>query len=147
MTDRYDGDTLITLSGEGADYNFKGGDPVRDQGFINHINISTLTPPGWAGNDLEPIETRKVNSKYIGTARGALTRDKIIDINRAAELDVSGPEFGNVLAQTTNPASQQILTDIFVQPPTDDIVALRLLGSGQNWLNQILNPIPEGAEP
>ena len=56
MTDKFDGDTLIIIGANGADYDVVGGDPARDPGFINHINIATLTEPGWCGNELEPVE-------------------------------------------------------------------------------------------
>ena len=146
MTDKFDGDTLIIIGENGADYDVVGGDPARDQGFINHINIATLTEPGWCGNELEPVESRKIGSKYIVSTDQPTTRQSLLDNNKAAEADVKGPEFADVRAITTAP-DNGLQTAIFVQPPTGDLEALLLTKFGKNWVNQIINPINIKAQP
>ena len=138
MTDIFDGDKLIIIGANGANYNYQGGQPEMDQGFENHVNISLLTEPGWYGNDIEPVLTRKIGSKYIDETKKPITRQSLIDMDRAAEFDVSGDEFGSVTAETTNPVSQIIKTSVFMQLPTSDIQKLSLTRTGQNWLS-ILN--------
>jgi hypothetical protein len=146
-TDRYDGDMLIIIGPNGADYEVVGGDPVRDQGFINHINIAMLTRPGWCGNELEPVETRKISSKYLPVTDQPITRQSLLDTNKAAEADVKGTEFGDVKAITTVPSNNTIQTAIFVQSPAGNIEALLLSKHGKNWVNQIINTIQERARP
>ena len=138
MTDIFDGDKLIIISANGADFNYTGGQPEMDQGFQNHVNIALLTEPGWYGNDIEPVLTRKIGAKYIDETKKPITRQSLIDMDRAAEFDVSGEEFGSVTAETTNPVSQIIKTAVFMQLPTEDIQKLSLTRTGQNWLS-ILN--------
>lgn len=144
-TDRFDGDTLIIIGPNGADYDVQGGDPVRGQGFINHINIAQLTEPGWCGNELEDVASRKIGSKYLPLTKNALTKQLLLDLNKAAEADVKGPEFGDQRAITTI-EDTGIKTTTFVQPPTGDIQVLQTLKSGKSWINQFLNPIPERAK-
>lgn len=146
-TDRYDGDTLIIIGPNGADYDVQGGDPVRDQGFINHINIALLTEPGWCGIELEPIASRKIGSKFIVESAKPVTRQQLLDDEKAAISDVRGPEFGDQRAVVTVPVTGQLNVAVFVQPSTGDIQALLLTKFGKTWINQITNPIPEAARP
>lgn len=140
MTDIFDGDPLITIGGDGADMNFKGGQPEMDTGFDNHVNFSLLTKSGWWGNDLEPLAERKLGAKYMDTAlvkEGLITRQTLIDADKSAVSDVKGDEFGLVAAQTTNPTSQNILTEILYTPPTREVRKLRLERTGQNWISLV----------
>ncbi len=145
MTDIFDGDPLIIIGANGADFDFKGGQPAMDQGFINHVNIGLLTEPGWCGNDIEPIAERKVGSQYIGKVKEPITRQSLLDSSKAAESDLQGDEFGKITPITTNPESQHVRTDILLQPPSNEAFVLRLLRTGQNWLSQKLNPINDRA--
>lgn len=141
-TDVFDGDTLIILGANGADYDVKGGDPARDQGYINHMNISMLVRGDWCGNDLEPVESRKLGSQYIGKIeRQPITRQTLIDASKAAEADVKGDEFGDQRAVTINPVAGHVTTTVFVQPVSNELSVLQLTNSGKSWINQILNPI------
>lgn len=140
MTDIFDGDIYVTIDGDGADYIFKGGQPVMDTGLENHVNISLLTEPGWCGNDLESVSSRKVGSQYIEKVTQPITRQSLLDTSKAAESDLSGAEFGKITVVTTNPESQQIKTDVLLEPPSSDPLILRLLKSGNAWVSQKLNP-------
>lgn len=135
MTDIFDGDPLILIGPNGADFVFIGGQPKMDTGFENHVNISMLTEPGWFGNDIEPIKERKIGSTYLAAVQQPITRQSLIDVDKAAESDVKGDEFGTVTAETTNPVSQQLNTEIIYTTPTGDIEKLRLTRTGQNWLS------------
>lgn len=138
MTTIFDGDPLITIDADGAEMNFTGGQPEMDTGFVNHVNFSLLTKKGWWGNDLVTLPERKLASKYMETdlvKKGIITRKSLIDADRAAELDVKGDEFGLVAAQTSNPTSQNVLTEVLYTPPTRDVQKLVLTRTGQNWLS------------
>lgn len=136
MPDLFDGDPLITIDENGADFNFVGGQPEMDQGFANHVNISLLTEPGWWGNDLEPIAARKIGSLYLDESIKPINRQMLLDTSKAAVTDVSGDEFGNVEATTTNPLSQNVDTEILYTPPTRELQKLLLTRTGQNWVSQ-----------
>lgn len=138
MTDIFDGDPLITIGGDGADMNFKGGQPEMDTGFDNHVNIALLTKKGWWGNDLEPLAERKLGANYMDTdlvKGGLITRQSLIDADKAAESDVRGDEFGLIAAQTSNPTSQNVLTEVLFTPPTREVQKLVLERTGQNWIS------------
>jgi len=143
MTDLFDGDPYITIEEDGADFVFVGGQPIMDQGFENHVNIATLTEPGWWGNDLEPVASRKIESKYLGASRKPINRQMLLDTSKAAESDVSGDEFELVLANTVNRISQQVDTGILYTPTSRDAETLLLTRSGQNWISQRDNPAHE----
>ena len=144
--DIYDGDTLIILGANGADYDVVGGDPRRDPGYTNHINIAMLTEPGWCGNDLEPVASRRVESKYFPLTKNPVTRQLILDLNKAAEADVKGPEFGDQRAVTTIDEINQVKTAVFALPPDDNLQALALTQAGKNWINQILGGAGDGVQ-
>jgi len=143
MTDLFDGDPYITIDENGAEFTFVGGQPVMDQGFENHVNIALLTEPGWWGNDLEPVASRKIASTYIAESRKPINRQMLLDVSKAAELDVSGDEFELVLADTVNRISQQVDTGIVYTPTSRDAEKLLLTRSGQNWISQRDNPAHE----
>lgn len=145
-TDSFDGDTLVIIGANGADYEVKGGDPVRDQGFINHLNIALLTEPGWCGNELEPIASRKISSKFIVETDKPINRQQLLDMEKAAIADIKGDEFGDQRVVVTIPITGQTNVAVFVQPPTGDLQTLLLTKIGKSWVNQALNPINERAQ-
>lgn len=140
MTDIFDGDPFITIDPDGANLVFSGGQPKMDQGLINHVNISLLTKKGWCGNDIEPVAERKIGSDFLEKNSQSITRQSLLDISKTAEATLVGDEFGKITAIVTNPISQQVRTDILLEPTSGDISILRLTKSGQNWLNQKINP-------
>jgi len=140
MTDQFGGDPFITIGADGADYIIRGGQPVMDQGLVNHVNMCLLTEPGWWGNDIEPVAERKVGSKFIVAAREPITRQSLLDTNKAAIQDVQGDEFSDVQAQTTNPITQQVRLEMLLRPPSNDLQTLVLQRVGQNWINQKNDP-------
>ena len=140
MTDIFDGDPFITIGADGADYIIRGGQPVMDQGLVNHVNMCLLTEPGWWGNDIEPVAERKTGSKFIGAARQPITRQSLLDTNKAAIQDVQGDEFADVQASTTNPVTQNVRLELLLRPPSNELQTLVLERTGQNWINQKNNP-------
>lgn len=140
MADIFDGDPFLVIDGDGADFIFKGGQPVMDQGLENHVAIALTTVPGWWGNDIEPVASRKIESQYMIESHKPITRQQLIDISRAAENDVSGEEFELVAAVTNNPVSNQLNTEILYTPVSRNPEILRLTKSGLSWLFQKSNP-------
>lgn len=137
MSDLFDGDPLITIGADGAEMEFKGGQPVMDQGFDNHVNFSLLSHANHWSGDLETLEERKYKGLFLEASRKPVTRQSLIDTDRAAELDVEGDEFGNILAETTNPTSDSLRLEMTLTPPTGDLQKLLLERTGQNWVSLI----------
>lgn len=140
MTDQFDGDPFITIGANGADYIIQGGQPVMDQGLVNHVNMCLLTEPNWWGNDIEPVAERKVGSKFIVKSREPITRQSLLDTNKAAIQDVQGDEFSDVQASTTNPVTQNVRLEMVLRPPSNELEVLVLERTGQNWINQKNDP-------
>lgn len=140
MTDIFDGDPLIILDGDGAEMIFNAGQPVMDQGFLNHVNISALTKSGHWSEDIEPLAARRPTGEYLKAIKKPITRQSLIDSDRAIEYDVQGDEFGSVEAESSNPASNNINTELLITLPTRDRMKLSLERTGQNWISQRDNP-------
>lgn len=140
MTDLFDGDVFISVNGDGAEMHFKGGQPVMDKGFETHTTFAVGTFPGWWGNDIEPVASRKIESQYLVEIHKPITRQQLINTSRAAESDVAGPEFELVAAVTNNPDGDRINTEILYTPTSRDAQVLRLQKNGLNWLFQRDDP-------
>jgi len=144
MTDQYDGDIKIIIGGDGADYQVTGGQPLMTTGLENHVDLSLMTEPGWYGFDLEIDANRRIASKWISAVQKPITRQSLLDTSKAANSDLTpGDYFGKITPRTTNPESQQVLTELLLEPPSGDPLVLRLSGQGQNWLSQISDPASE----
>jgi phage gp46-like protein len=135
MTDLFDGDPFIDIGEDGADFIFNGGQPVMDQAFDNHVNISLLTKQGWWGNDIETVAERKIGSLYFDAVKKPITRQSLIDDDKAAVADLKGDEFGSITSETINPTSNSLLTEILFTNPIDDLNKLLLTRTGQNWVS------------
>lgn len=135
MTDLFDGDPFIDIGADGAEMIFIGGQPVMDQGFDNHVNFSLLTEKGWWGNDAEPVAERKLGSLFLDASKKPITRQSLINTDKAAQADLSGEEFGTVISETINNESNNLLTEILFTPPTRELQKLVLNRAGQNWIN------------
>ncbi len=110
--DRYSGDPRLILTKNGATLDYNGGNPVMDQGIENCALLSLLVEPGWCGNIfLKPEE--RIGSDYLPTCRKPITRSNLIDIENAAERALSTSKvFGTVEADTTNPTTDHLRTEI-----------------------------------
>lgn len=138
--DNFDGDPFITISADGADMIYKGGQPVMDQGLVNHVNFGWGTQPGWWGNDIEPVAERKLGGKFLSAAKEPITRESLIDTGKALENDLKGDEFSAVTANITNPSQNNIRAEVLLQPPSNVFEILILDRVGQNWISQKINP-------
>ncbi len=140
MTDIFDGDPLIVLTDNGAEMIFNGGQPVMDQGFLNHNDFSWLTEAGHWSDDIEPNAARRPNGALLEAIKKPITRQSLIDTERAAEAEVKDDEYRTVQSTATNPTSNNISIETLFTPPTTDPFILRLDRVGQNWKSQIENP-------
>lgn len=141
MTDKLSGDPLVTLDQDGADLVFIGGNPVMDQGFLNHCNYALLTESGHWTEDFEPVSARRYKGLFLAASKKPITRQSLIDLARAAEADLAGDEFKSIRAEAINPTGYSVDVEISYQPPSTDRNVLRLTKAGQTWINQIDNPV------
>jgi len=140
MTDIFQGDPKITLTVNGSDIPFKGGQPVMDKGLENLALISLFTRPGWCGNILFANEDEQIGSTFLQSTEGPITRSQLVDIEQAARLALDNPAFGRVDIEVNNPQGHRINVIITIHPPGDDIKTLTLTKNGPNWLAQSSDP-------
>ncbi|HUX59717.1 MAG TPA: hypothetical protein VMV32_00280 [Ignavibacteriaceae bacterium] len=136
---RFEGDPKIIVTQDGWDLQYKGGQPVMDQGIENIVTISLLTKEGWIGN-IFLTEKQKIGSRVRELAAGTITISKLNDIRQAAEKTLDVDVFGNVISTVTNPVSSYVKLNILIQPKGSDIQELTLQKNGQNWINQAGDP-------
>jgi phage gp46-like protein len=134
-TDRYSGDPRIILTANGADLDYRGGQPVMDRGLENCILISLFTREGWAGNAFLPTE-RRMGSDYEKTCRGAITLSKLADVENSAERALSSKAFGTVKAEASNPTADHLNVEVSVGSGG----ALSLTRERSLWAAQISDP-------
>lgn len=149
MSSIYGGDPAVKITPDGAKMKFLGGEPIKDKGLENYVQISLFSLPGWWGNTLfsdpnhkigsdfstpEPvIEVQTINNKR-NQAREALKA--MTDSKLASKVDII----------ITNPKLDYLKTDIMIYPPGQDIQHLLFLKNGINWINQAVNPVHERME-
>ena len=141
---RFQGDPAVKITANGAEMVFKGGQPVLDQGLHNAVLISLFTKPGYWGNSILP-ESQQIGSEYE-QQRTIIDIQTIDDINRLAEDALSWmTETGlasEIEVETTIPAGQ-VMTNIRIKPPGEDIQNFIFTANGQNWISQATNPASE----
>lgn len=138
----YDGDPLLILTENGSRLEFKGGQPVMDQGWQNYVNISLFTRKGWCGNTLfEP--NQQIGSDVELEAEKPITlqslqtlRDEILE---ALKKNAAFNEI-DVEVSVTNPSGYQRDILIEIKPPGQDIQQFIFTKNGLNWLGQSINP-------
>lgn len=140
MFDIFSGDPYLTLGPDGSTLTFKGGQPVMDQGFENHVIIALFTLPGWAGNIFFQNPDQKIGSDFLEATRKPITLQSLTDIEQAAVRALESPAFGKVTATAINPVSDRLEITILIEPPGQDIRTLILTRNGLNWQAQAMNP-------
>lgn len=133
--DRYSGDPRIVLGPEGADLDYRGGQPVMDQGLENQALLSLFTTPGWVGNTLLPVE-RRVGSDFEETAAQAITLQGLADVANAAERALKSPFFPELAVAVTNPVGNRLAVAVTLGPGR----TLGLTRVGLAWQAQRENP-------
>jgi phage gp46-like protein len=140
MADRFQGDPRITITEDGADLTFTGGQPVMDQGLENQAIISLFTAPGWWGNSLEPEPDKQIGSDFEATSREPITRDQLIRTRKAAISALKSPAFKNVDAFIDDKGYDRLAVRTLVTPPSGNEQQLLLNKSGANWISQRDDP-------
>jgi hypothetical protein len=136
MIDLYSGDPALRLTPDGADFDYRGGQPVMDQGLENCALLSLLVEKDWPGNIfLEPEE--RVGSDYLEKCRQTITLAHLADIDDAAERALATTKaFGTISSNASSPSVNRIENEI-------------ALGSGGSlslqrerglWRAQAMNP-------
>lgn len=136
MMDRYSGDPRLVLTDNGATLDYRGGQPVMDQGLENCALLALLVDEGWAGNVFLPPEAR-VGSDYLERCRRPITLSGLADIESAAERALQPVKaFGEISAEASNPRGDRVLVTINLGPGG----ALALEREGGLWRAQALDP-------
>ena len=141
MTDIWSGDPKITLSGDGSDFTYVGGQPVMDQGVENDALISLLTSDEdptsgkpWPGNIFFSDE-QKVGSDFQRTAQDTLTLKKLRLIEQSGVRALGDPAFGAVTCVATNPVSTYVEAQFQIGEGS-----LNVSGNQATWQAQATNP-------
>lgn len=134
------GDPALVLTENGSDIEFKGGQPVMDQGLQNAAFISLFTTSGWWGNDLTEDANKQIGSDFEEVARQAITVTAIRKIQAAAERALkwmvdSGLALATA-ARATNPRTGQLDVGVGIQSPSRDVSILAATRHGANWIAQ-----------
>ena len=104
----FQGDPKLYLSEDGADLDYRGGQPTMEQGCANVALISLFTGRGWCGNTLARSEREKIGSDYEDEFKNPITLKSLNLIRDAAEKALSAAGFSGVQAVVTNPYSDRI---------------------------------------
>jgi hypothetical protein len=135
MTDIFEGDPRIIFADNGADLDYRGGQPVMDTGVENTALISLFTKPGWAGNIFAPPENH-IGSDFEDTCRGSITLQRLNDIENAAERALTSKTFPQVDIDVVNVSQDNLKVNAAISPGG----ALSLVREGALWKNQASNP-------
>jgi hypothetical protein len=140
MTDRFQGDPYLTITQDGAEMTFVGGQPVMDPGLENQANISLFTSEGWWGNILEDDPDKKIGSDFEKISKEPITLENLKRLRKSGIAALQSPAFKTVDGFIDN--SQHNRTDFraVVTPPSGVEAELLLSKSGQNWINQKNDP-------
>jgi phage gp46-like protein len=141
--DRTQGDPRIVIDGEGADLDFRAGQPVMDSGLENAVIISLFTRQNWFGNAfLKP--NQKIGSRFLELAKAPITVTKLVQLQAAAKADLTWMLATGVASAievtVTNPQGNRIEATVTVTPPGKTATELTLTKHGPNWTAQANNP-------
>ena len=127
-------DPRISITADGADLSFFGGQPIMDDGLENLVFISLFTSPGWCGNKLQ---RNVIGSDFETECNKPITLKQLNVIRNAAELALNVPILGKVRVEVTNPVSHRLNVVVTIERIG---VAINLLRDGGNWSYQINDP-------
>lgn len=135
MNDIFEGDPRILMTPDGADLDYRGGQPVMDRGVENTAIISLFTKPGWPGNIFAPFENR-IGSDFEDTCRGSITLQKLADIENSGQRALTSKTFPQVDIDVINVSQDNLKVTATIGPGG----ALSLVREGALWKNQASNP-------
>ena len=141
MSVGFEGDPKIFIDKDGAELDYRDGQPVMDQGLENHDVISLLTEPGWVGNDLFP-ESQAIGSDFSQAVAEAITATSLVEMEdaaaRALESGIAQTDFVEV--EISNPSGSRLDILIRRSPPAGDVESFLLTRDGSVWINQAQSP-------
>lgn len=144
----YQGDPYITVSDNGADMTFNGGQPVMDRGLENAAVISVSSDKDWFGNVLFDDPNQQVNSSnYLSALKSAITLSSLNDARDGVEKDLQWMVDTGVASEinvdVNNNSGYSISSVITITPPGRDTLELQSTKNGNNWIFQKTNPAHE----
>jgi phage gp46-like protein len=143
---RFNGDIAVKITEDGAKMKFIDGEPVRDAGIENAVQISLFTKPGWWGNALIRDTNKQIGSSYE-RQRVVVDIDTLNEVrddaNKALQWMLDTQLASKIDLTVTNPNLNYILNEIKIYPPGQDVEELLFLNNGINWINQANNPAHE----
>lgn len=142
MSNTYEGDPKLYIDKNGSYLDFRGGQPVMDQGLENMAVISLLTKKGWHGN-VFLNNVNKIGSDFEEVAKKSITSTSLENTKQAVERALDKPVFGKKIINVENPINYRVDVDIIIEPPGSDTGHLVLEKNGENWLFQKTNPANE----
>jgi hypothetical protein len=140
--DQWSGDPRITITPNGADFTYRSGQPVMDQGVGNQLVLALFTRKKdprtgfpWCGNVfLQPRQ--RVGSDFLAVAEGVLTISTVTqDIPNAAKAALDDPIFAVKSVDVTNPVANYVKAQITV-----GVGDLTIKGNRDNWQAEYMNP-------
>ena len=137
---RFDGDPKITITPDGADMHFTGGQPIMDQGIENQATLSLFTKEGWCGNVLFDNPDEKIGSDFQDTAQDTITLTSLDRIRLSAQKALESPIFGDVNVAVSNPHGSRVDMLATIEPRGRDQETLLFEKNGINWINQKIDP-------
>ena len=144
--DRTQGDPKVTLTKDGADLTFRGGQPVMDSGLENAVMISLFSGAAWFGNVYMP-KAGQVKSRFYPLTLKTITASRLAELENAAKADlaplVSAGAIADPSVRVTNPDGNRLDVTITISPPGSDAVTILLSRYGANWAVQTSNPANE----
>lgn len=139
MQTRFQGDPRITITANGADIVFYGGQPIMDKGLANAVIISLFTRPGWVGAKLKGCEGLR-GSGFLAACEQSLTIATLNQIRQAAEKALNWIN-GTVEVSVRNPTGNKLEVAITIKPPGStekEVAAFLLSREGLHWYYQLL---------
>ena len=140
----YEGDPKLTLTENGSDLHFLGGQCVMDRGLENAAMISYFTKPGFWGNRLFRKPEQRIGSQVEDQASRSITLDAVNDMraamDQAVEWMINTKIASEIQHIVSNPSSRNIRAVALIKPPDRDIELLLLNKYGDNWINQKIDP-------
>jgi len=125
-----------------------------DPGLYNAVILSLFTRyeedgKPWPGNLLFDTEAQRVGSDFERAASQPLTISAFNDIRDAADKALAWmlkPESrlaSKITTTVSNPTGRILQVVIAIEPPGRDLQVLTLQKHGENWVNQINDPVFE----
>jgi phage gp46-like protein len=140
----FQGDPKIYITLNGANLDFRGGQPVMDQGLENYALLQLFTKSGWIGNALFSDPNQKIGSDFEEANKAPITVSSLNDVRDAAEkalqIMVDSGLASEIIVDTTNPSGSIRQTNILIRPVGADAFQLSVSKNGANWIAQIKDP-------